>query len=209
VTNKKEKDNQGNMGKKSEKNSSKKDAKERKKIDLRKKLIEEDSKALLAKLEEKEKEVTESYDKFLRASAELDNYKKRMAKERTDFIRYGNETLVKDILPIVDSLDRALEHAGNSEDFDAFIKGLKLVQEQFLGCLEKHGVERIQSTGMDFDPNVHEAMLPVESKEYEENKIVEEFEKGYLLNGRLLRPAKVSVSKGVKKDKEVQLKEVY
>jgi molecular chaperone GrpE len=144
MMNKKEKDNQGNMGKKSEKNGSKKDAKERKKTDLRKKLMEEDSKALLAKLEEKEKEVTESYDKFLRASAELDNYKKRMAKERTDFIRYGNETLVKDILPIVDSLDRALEHAGNSEDFDAFIKGLKLVQEQFLGCLEKHGVERIQ-----------------------------------------------------------------
>ena len=103
------------------------------------------------------------------------------------------------MLPIIDSLDRALEHAGNSEDFDAFIKGLKLVQEQFLGCLEKHGVEKVQSTGVDYDPNVHEAMLQVESNEYEDNKVVEEFEKGYLLNGRLLRPAKVSVSKSVKK----------
>ena len=120
---------------------------------------EDDTKNLPAKLEEKEKEAAENYDKFFRASAEFDNYKKRVTRERADLIRYGNENLIKDMLPIIDSLDRALEHAGNSEDFDAFIKGLTLVQEQFLGCLEKHGVERVQSTGMDFDPNVHEAVL--------------------------------------------------
>ena len=189
------------MEKKSgEKSSKKKDIKDKVKIDLIEKPTEEDTKNLPAKLEEKEKEAAENYDKFLRASAELDNYKKRIAKERTDLIKYGNETLVKDMLPIIDSLDRALEHAGNSEDFDAIIKGLTLVQEQFLGCLEKHGVERVQSTGKDFDPNGHEAMLQVESERHGENKIVEEFEKGYLLNGRLLRPARVSVSKGVKKE---------
>ncbi|MBE9547749.1 MAG: nucleotide exchange factor GrpE [Proteobacteria bacterium] len=182
------------------KSSKKKDIKDKVKIDLIEEPAEEDIKNLLAKLEEKEKEAAENYDKFLRASAELDNYKKRVAKERADLIRYGNETLIKDMLPIIDSLDRALEHAGNSEDFDAFIKGLTLVQEQFLGCLEKHGVEMVQSTGLDFDPNMHEAMLQVESENHEENKIVEEFEKGYLLNGRLLRPARVSVSKSIKKE---------
>ena len=169
------------------------------KADIQEKPAKKETEDLTAKLKEKEIEAAENYDKFLRASAELDNYRKRAAKERSDSIKYGNESIIKDMLPIIDSLDRALEHADNSEDFDAFIKGLKLVQEQFLGCLEKHGVERVQSTGMDFDPNMHEAMLQVESKEYEDNKVVEEFEKGYLLNGRLLRPAKVSVSKSVQK----------
>ncbi|MEA1935556.1 MAG: nucleotide exchange factor GrpE [Thermodesulfobacteriota bacterium] len=181
------------------KSSKKKDIKDKVKIDLIEKPTEEDTKNLPAKLEEKEKEAAENYDKFLRASAELDNYKKRVTRERTDLIKYGNESLIKDMLLIIDSLDRALEHAGNSEDFDAFIKGLMLVQEQFLGCLEKHGVAKVQSTGMNFDPNVHEAVLQVESENHEENNIVEEFEKGYLLNGRLLRPARVSVSKSIKK----------
>ncbi|MDO9529982.1 MAG: nucleotide exchange factor GrpE [Syntrophales bacterium] len=199
MTNKKERKNQSDTKKKFGENSKKKDIKHREKTELQKELSEEDTLDLLTKLEEKEKEASENHDKFLRIAAELDNYKKRIAKERTDFIKYGNESIVKDMLPIIDSLDRALEHASNSEDFGAFIEGLKLVQEQFLGCLEKHGVESIQSVGMDFDPNVHEAMLQVESEKYGENKIVEEFEKGYLLNGRLLRPAKVSVSKSVKK----------
>jgi len=163
----------------------------------------ESPEAPLSELEKSRQEAADNYDKFLRVAAEFDNYKKRVARERTDFIKFGNEALVKDMLPIVDSLDRALEHSSDGfEEFEAFISGFKLIQEQLLGCLEKHGVERIQSVGMDFDPNIHEAMLQIESKELGENKIVEEFEKGYLLNGRLLRPAKVSVSKSVKKAEE-------
>jgi len=198
VTDKKARDNQSNTRRKNGENSKgKKEAKYTDKIELQGKPIEENDSDLLMNLEEKGTEAAENYDKFLRVAAEFDNYKKRVAKERIEFIKYGNEALVKDMLPIVDSLDRALEHAGNLEDFDAFINGFKLIQKQFLGCLEKHGVERIQSIGMDFNPSVHEAMLQVESKELGENKNVEEFEKGYLLNGRLLRPAKVSVSKNV------------
>ncbi len=148
---------------------------------------------LIQKLQEKEKEAAENYDRYMRAAADLENYKKRANREKADCIKYGQENLIKDILPMVDSLGRAMEHACNSNDFEAFREGLKLVQNQLNCCLEKHGVEKIEATGRDFDPNVHEAMLQVESPEHGNNQVVEEFEKGYLLNGRLLRPAKVSV----------------
>jgi molecular chaperone GrpE len=150
---------------------------------------------LMVKLQEAEDKSSENYDKYVRAVAELDNYRKRAAREKADAIQYGNENLLRDILPLVDGMDRALEHACNSEDFDAFRKGLKLLQGQLLGCLQKHGVEMIDAAGKDFDPHIHEAMMQVESAEHEDSQVVGEFERGYLLNGRLLRPAKVSVCK--------------
>jgi molecular chaperone GrpE len=150
---------------------------------------------LMVKLQDAEKKAAENYDKYVRAVAELDNYRKRAVREKADAIQYGNETLLRDILPLVDGMDRALEHACNSEDFEAFKKGLKLLQGQLLGCLQKHGVEMIDTAGKDFDPHVHEAMMQVESAEHEDSQVVGEFERGYLLNGRLLRPAKVSVCK--------------
>ena len=150
---------------------------------------------LMVKLQEAEEKAAENYDKYVRAVAELDNYRKRAAREKADAIQYGNENLLRDILPLVDGMDRALEHACNSEDFEAFKKGLKLLQGQLLGCLQKHGVEMIDTAGKDFDPHVHEAMMQVESAEHEDSQVVGEFERGYLLNGRLLRPAKVSVCK--------------
>jgi molecular chaperone GrpE len=149
--------------------------------------------ALTQQLEVKEKEASENQDKYLRAVAELENYKKRAARDRADSLKYGQENLIKDILPLVDNLDRAMVHACKSNDFEAFKEGLRLVQNQLNGCLEKQGVERIEAAGRDFDPNVHEAMLQVESPDHVHNQVVEEFEKGYLLNGRLLRPSKVSV----------------
>lgn len=157
---------------------------------------------LVEKLEKTKKEAAENYDKYLRISAELENYKRRAIKERADAINYGNERLIKDILPIVDSLERALDHAYNSEDFDAFVEGLRLIYDNLLVSLEKQGVERIDAAGEDFDPNFHEAMLQVETEEYENNKIVEELEKGYLLNGRLLRPVKAAISKSISKERE-------
>jgi molecular chaperone GrpE len=149
----------------------------------------------MVKLQEAEAKAAENYDKYVRAVAELDNYRKRAVREKADAIQYGNENLLRDILPLVDGMDRALEHACNSEDFDAFRKGLKLLQGQLLGCLQKHGVEMIDTAGKAFDPYVHEAMMQVESAEHEDSQVVGEFERGYLLNGRLLRPAKVSVCK--------------
>ena len=155
---------------------------------------------LMVKLQEMEKKAAENYDKYVRAAAELDNYKKRAVREKADAIKYGNENLLRDILPLVDNMDRAMEHACNSDDFDAFREGLKMLQQQLLSCLQKHGVEQIEAVGKDFDPHVHEAMLQVESKEHEESKVVGEFERGYLLNGRLLRPSKVSVCRRLNKE---------
>ncbi|MBM4314929.1 MAG: nucleotide exchange factor GrpE [Deltaproteobacteria bacterium] len=150
---------------------------------------------IMCKLQAAEKTAAENFDKFVRVAAELENYKKRAVREKADAIKYGNESLLRDILPLVDSVDRALEHAGTSEDFEAFKQGLKLLHEQLLCCLKKHGVELIDTAGKDFDPNVHEAMLQVVDDERETGKVVNEFERGYLLNGRLLRPAKVCVCK--------------
>ncbi len=157
-------------------------------------------KELALRLREKEKEAADNYDKYVRAVAELENYRKRAAREKADTIKYGNENLLRDILPMVDSMDRALDHASNSDDFAAFKEGLKLIHNQLLCVLEKHGVTRVECSEQDFDPNVHEAMMQVDSAEHENNKVVCEFEKGYLLNGRLLRPAKVSVCKRVRRE---------
>ncbi len=94
---------------------------------------------LIQKLQEKEKEAADNYDRYMRAAADLENYKKRANREKADCIKYGQENLIKDILPMVDSLGRAMEHSCNSNDFEAFREGLKLVQNQLNCCLEKHG----------------------------------------------------------------------
>lgn len=174
------------------------------KMEERAKASEEDLKVKLQEMEEKS---SENYDKYVRAVAELDNYKKRAVREKADAIRYGNENLLRDILPLVDNMDRAMEHACNSEDFNAFREGLKMLQQQLLSCLQKHGVEQIEAVGKDFDPHVHEAMLQVESKEHDESKVVGEFERGYLLNGRLLRPSKVSVCRRLNKEDQKNCEE--
>jgi len=155
---------------------------------------------LRKKIEETEKEAMANFDKYLRSVAELDNYKKRAIKEKADIIKYGKEELVKDILPFMDSLDRALGH--DTGDIQAFKDGIALIQDQLLCCLKKHGVERIETAGADFDPNFHEALMQVESDQHEDNKIVNEMEKGYLLNGRLVRPSRVCVCKKTKKEND-------
>jgi molecular chaperone GrpE len=174
--------------------------------DIREKLPTDDAEIgrkddeLLKRLEEAEKKAAENYDKYLRAVAELDNYRKRATKEKADAITYGNETLLKDILPILDSLDRATEQTCNSGEVGAFKEGLKLVKDQLLCCMAKHGVEKIAAVGEAFDPNLHDAMMQVACGEQGNNKVIEEFEKGYLLKGRLLKPARVSVGKAQKKE---------
>ena len=162
-----------------------------------------ESSELKAKLDEKEKEAAANYDKYLRAIAELDNYKKRAAREKTEILKYGKEEVINDILPFVDSLDRALEHAGSGTDIQAFKEGLELIQNQLLCCLKKHGVEAIECAGKEFDPNFHEAMMQIDSEHHEANKVINEFQRGYLLNGRLLRPSRVSVCKKINNENNV------
>ena len=157
--------------------------------------IEKDS----SELDEARKEATEHYDKYLRLAADFDNFKRRTQRDRADLLNYGNESIIKDILPIVDNLERALEHASDrdsSESAGGLVEGVNMILEQMKSALTKHGVEPIEAVGNDFDPNYHEAMLRVDrTDEYRDNQVVSEFEKGYVLNGRLLRPSKVSVAK--------------
>ncbi len=157
--------------------------------------VEDTVESLKAKLQDKEREAAENYDRYLRAMAELDNFRKRAARDRMDAVKYGNEHILKDLLPLTDAMDRALQQSETSCDFEAFRKGLDLLRSQLTACLSRHGVEAIDCLHKPFDPNLHEALMQVSGDEHEDNEVVDELEKGYLLNGRLLRPSKVSVCK--------------
>ena len=153
-------------------------------------------------LEEKEKEFKEHHDRLLRLAADFENYKKRAAKEKEDWAKFANEDLIRGILPFIDNLERALLHAQKVTDTGVLIEGVRLTIQQLLQTLNKFGLSSFQSVGKPFDPAMHEAMLVVETDKQEPNQVVEEFQKGYFLNDRLLRPATVSVSKTP--EKEVQ-----
>lgn len=157
--------------------------------------LESEIAALRQQLEAKEQEANSNYDRLLRQTAELDNFKKRTARERDDAIRFANEALVKDLLPVVDNLERAVAHASGGGNGKPLVEGVELVLRQLLDVLIKHGAVQIQAVGQPFDPAKHEAMVQVESSDHETNSIVEEFQKGYIFRERLLRPALVSVAK--------------
>jgi molecular chaperone GrpE len=166
---------------------------------------EKEVEELKKKLEEKEKEAKENYDRLLRVAADLENYKKRAAKEREEWTKFANEDVMKAILPFIDNLERAVNHAEKVTDTGVMIEGVRLTLQQVLQTLNKFGLASFESVGKPFDPAMHQAMIVVESDQHEPNRVVEEFQKGYLLNDRLLRPATVSVSK--LPDKEVQTTE--
>jgi molecular chaperone GrpE len=133
---------------------------------------------LKAQLEAKKKEEQDNFDRFLRAKAELENYKKRIEKEKAETIKYCNENIIREILPVVDNLEMALEHGRKSNNLKSLIEGVEIVLNQFLNGLEKFGLAGFSSIGEEFDPNRHEAMMQVESDEHDPNSIISEFQKG-------------------------------
>lgn len=141
----------------------------------------------------KEAEAAANWDKYLRERADLENYRRRMQKEKEELQKYGNECLLLEILPVLDNMERALEHA-SEESLSAVIEGVNLTRSMLLSVLKKFGVEPVESRGAQFDPAFHQAMCRVESAEAAPNTVIEEFQKGYMLNDRLLRPAMVSVA---------------
>lgn len=150
---------------------------------------------LKKKLEDKEKEAKENFDRLLRTAADFENYKKRALREKEDWTKFANEDLIKTILPFIDNLERAVNHAEKVNDAGVLIEGTRLTIQQILQALNRLGLTSFESIGKPFDPTCHEAMLVVETDQHEPDHVVEEFQKGYLLNDRLLRPATVSVSK--------------
>jgi molecular chaperone GrpE len=147
------------------------------------------------KLEEKDALVKDLQDKILYLQADFENFKKLKVKERQDTLKYGNETILKELIPVLDNLEMALAHAARSDDVNAIREGVQLTLNQFLKVLEKSGVERVEALGKKFDPNLHEALYQEEREDVEPETVVSEVQKGYVLNGRVIRPSRVSVSK--------------
>jgi molecular chaperone GrpE len=176
------------------------------KEEMNEEVINEDQK--VARLEEElsfaRDEVKELTDKYLRSLADLDNQRKRMVKEKEETQKYANERLILEILPVMDNFERAIEAGENSDSAKKLLDGVRLIFRQLSEVLEKEGVKSFDSLGEKFDPYKHEAFLAIESKEHEPSTILEEVEKGYLLKDKVIRPAKVTVSKQdeVKEDDE-------
>jgi molecular chaperone GrpE len=156
---------------------------------------EERVRALEAELEAARAEVQHEHDRWVRERADLENLKKRAARERAETVKFGNEQVLKDLLPVVDNLERAVEHARAGGNGQPLVEGVALVLKSLLDVLERHGVTRVDAKGKPFDPTHHEAMAQIESAEHPPNSVVEEHQAGYRLHDRLLRPALVTVAK--------------
>ena len=141
------------------------------------------------------KQVDEITEQLLRKSADFDNYRKRMMREKQEFASYANRELLVDIVPIIDDFERAIRSAEESKDFDAFYNGVVMIERQFASMLDrKWSLKRFESVGEEFDPQRHEAVLTEESADHDASVVLEDFQKGYLLHEKVLRPAKVKVS---------------
>ena len=143
----------------------------------------------------KEKEAKDNLEKYLRAIADLENLKKRAIREKAEVIKFGNERLIEDILPVYDALEIAIKQTDSKTELASVKEGLETLQSQLFNALKKHGVGLVESLNKEFDPNFHEALLQRESTDFPHNTVLSEFEKGFTLNGRLLRPARVEVCK--------------
>ena len=148
-----------------------------------------------AQLVAQEARAKEKDDLLLRERAELENFKRRMQREKSESLRFASEPLLREILPVIDNLERAVAHAKGSEGSQALVEGVELVLRSLLDTIGRHGVSRVKAKGEAFDPSLHEAVVQVENTEVAPNTVLDEHQSGYQLYDRLLRPAMVSVSK--------------
>ena len=157
--------------------------------------------SLEALLEASREEARKNWDLYLRERADLENYRKRIQREKEDLSRFANEGILREILPVMDNLERAVDHARQEGgDGEALLQGVELTLDHFRKALGKFGVTPVESQGKAFDPAFHEAMGQVESAEHPPNTVAQELQKGYLLNDRLLRPALVMIAKASAKE---------
>ncbi len=148
---------------------------------------------------EKAPEAQEYYERLLRLAAEMENLKKRQEKEKAELLQFANENLIKELLPVVDNLELALEHGRQLETPPPLLEGLEMVYQGFLKALTRFGVTPIASVGQPFDPAFHNAVMQEETADAADSTILKELQKGYLLQSRLLRPAMVVVAKNTQK----------
>ncbi len=158
--------------------------------------------ALREALAAKTQEVERLQDRLLRLQAEFENYKKRMAREKAEFLKFAHEGLILEFLPLLDNLERALGAARTEIGSTPLLEGLEMIARLFRSVLEKAGVRPMETMGQTFDPAYHQAVAQVETSQRDANLVVEEIQKGYLIEGRVLRPAMVKVSRAVSHNAE-------
>lgn len=157
--------------------------------------VDEAQEDLAEKLKLKEQEARENYDRLLRVSAEFDNYKKRASREMEEFRKYSNQTLLKEMLSVVDNLELAMNSANGHKDIDkGLLDGLAMTHKEIIKVFEKFSVKPIHAMGQPFDPTYHEAVMQEETDEFPANTVINELQKGYMIHDRLLRPAMVVVA---------------
>lgn len=150
-------------------------------------------------LRKKEEEYNQLWDKYLRTCADFENIRKRLEKERQDTVRFANEEIVSELLNVLDDLERTVSLAEDKhQDLSTFLKGVEMVLAHLYEMLKRYGVKPIESEGKLFDPHLHEALMQVENNDLPEHTVVEELQKGYLLNDRVIRTAKVATAKRAK-----------
>jgi molecular chaperone GrpE len=140
-------------------------------------------------------EKDELFGRLQRVSADYANYQKRAPKQIADSIAYEKDNIIRSLLPALDNLEHTLQNADSAEDVDVLVKGIRIIYDQMLDILKLHGAEQIEAAGRSFDPAVHEAMMQEYRPQHEENIVLEEFRKGYKVNGRVIRPSRVVVNK--------------
>ncbi len=136
-----------------------------------------------------------NYELYVRSQAEIENMRKRFQKDKQDLAKFANDTIIKQLLPVADNLEKAIAHAMDANSLDALREGINLTLKGLLDTLEKNGVERVEALNQPFDPNFHEAVSEAENNAVEPGTVLNEFQKGYTLNKRLIRPAMVVVSR--------------
>lgn len=146
-------------------------------------------------LTQKEEEVKHLQDRVLRLAAEMENTRKRLEREKSEGICFANESLIRELLPVIDNLERALLHSASEDDFEGLVEGVRMTRKGFVDALTKFGCSAFDSVGKPFDPNFHEAVMQEPAEQQPENTVLKELQKGYTLHDRLVRPAMVIVSK--------------
>ena len=160
---------------------------------------QEEEQDMAAALEEARSKLQESEEMVLRLAADFENTKKRLERERDTSLKYAEENILKELLPGIDNIERAMDQAQEAQSIESLLEGVVLTRDGLLAMLEKFGVKAMESTGEVFDPNIHEAIAMEETDSMEPNFVLREFQKGYFYKERLLRPAKVIVSKPIGK----------
>jgi len=150
--------------------------------------------ALETELEKARAKLRETHDRLLRTAADFENFKKRAAREREQYVARAGENVLRDILPALDNMDRAMQHKDAAADPTALVEGLAMIHKQFIDALARHGVTPFDAVGQKFDPALHEAIQQATSAEHPPGTVVSEFARGYMMGGKLLRPALVVVA---------------